>query len=138
MKVLDTDTLTFLLRGHPKVVERRSAEADDVVTTIISRIETLQGRFATLLTAANGVELRTGQERLDRAERDLARFRILPISEAAAAAFDQLLRSKSLKKIGRRDLLIAAVTLAANATLVTRNRKHFCLVQGLQVVNWVD
>jgi predicted nucleic acid-binding protein len=35
-----------------------------------------------------------------------------------------------LKKIGRGDLLIAAITLANQATLVTRNEKDFCLVPG--------
>jgi tRNA(fMet)-specific endonuclease VapC len=138
MKVLDTDTLTFLLRGHPKVVERRSAEEDEVVIPIISRIETLQGRFATLVKAANGAELQRGQERLDQAERDLVPFRVLRITSAAAADFDRLRQDKKLKKIGRRDLLIAALALANKATLVTRNRKHFLLVPGLHVENWAD
>jgi len=36
MKVLDSDTLTFLLTGQPKVVERRDREEDEVVLTIIN------------------------------------------------------------------------------------------------------
>jgi predicted nucleic acid-binding protein len=90
MKVMDTDTLTLFLIGQPRVVERRRREEEEVVITIISRIETLQGRFATLLKAADGRELVRGQERLDRAERDLATFRFLPVDDAAAATFDQL------------------------------------------------
>ena len=45
---------------------------------------------------------------------------------------------KKLKKSGRADLLIAAITLANRATLVTRNEKDFRQVPGLQVENWVD
>jgi predicted nucleic acid-binding protein len=95
MKVLDTDTLTLLLRGQPKVVERRRVEADDVVITIISRIETLQGRFATMVKAANGTELQLSQHRLNQAEDDLSRFRVIPITVAAAEEFDRLLLDKS-------------------------------------------
>jgi tRNA(fMet)-specific endonuclease VapC len=138
MKVLDTDTFTFLLKGHPKVVARRSLEEDEVVITIINRIETLQGRFASLMKAADGTELQRGQERLHQAERDLRPFRILPITAAAAAEFDRLRQDRKLKKIGRGDLLIAAIALAYQATLVTRNRNHFPLVPGLQVENWAN
>jgi tRNA(fMet)-specific endonuclease VapC len=49
-----------------------------------------------------------------------------------------LRQNKKLKKIGRPDLLIAAITLAARGTLVTRNLKDFRLVPGLRVENWAD
>jgi tRNA(fMet)-specific endonuclease VapC len=136
--ILDTDTLTHLLAEHPRVAERRRRETDEVVIAIISRIETLQGRFATLLKAADGPELIRGQERLDRAERDLNRFRCLPVDAAVAAEFDRLRQNKKLKKIGRGDLLIAAIALANRATLVTRNLKDFRQVPGLQIENWAD
>jgi predicted nucleic acid-binding protein len=57
------------------------------------------------------------------------------IDATAATVFDQLRQNKKLKKIGRGDLLIAAITLANRATLVTRNLKDFRQVPGLQVEN---
>lgn len=138
MIVLDTDTLTHLLAEQPRVVERYRREADEVVSTIISRIEVLQGRFATLLKAANGLELQRGQQRLDQAEHALASFRILPVNAAATAEFDRRRENKKLRKMGRADLLIAAITLANRATLVTRNLKDFRPVPGLQIENWAD
>jgi tRNA(fMet)-specific endonuclease VapC len=138
MIVLDTDTLSLLFANHARVVARYRAETDDVVTTIISRIETLQGRFATLLKAADGAQLLIGQERLDRAESDLATFQQLPINAAVSSEFDRLRQNKKLKKIGRGDLLIAAITLANQATLVTRNEKDFRKVPGLRIENWAD
>src|SRR5437868_6619971 len=47
---------------------------------------------------------------------------------AAAAEFDRLRENKKLKKIGRADLLVAAITLANRATLVSRNLKDFSSV----------
>jgi len=138
MIVLDTDTLTLYLRNHPRVVERHRNTEDEIVIPIISRIETLQGRFATLLKAADGAELQRGQERLDQAEHDLRPFRVLPITAEVAEEFDRLRQHKKLKKIGRGDLLIAAITLANTAILVSRTLKDFNQVPGLQVENWAD
>lgn len=138
MIVLDTNTLTHLIAGHPRVVERYRREVDEVVITIMNRMEVLEGRFATLRKAANGAELQRGQQRLDQAERDLLAFRVLPITDHVAAEFDRLRENKKLKKIGRGDLLIAAIALAHRATLVTRNLKDFRLVPDLRVENWVD
>ena len=39
--------------------------------------------------------------------------------------------------IGNMNMLIAAHTLHLDATLVSNNMKHFYLVPGLKVVNWV-
>jgi tRNA(fMet)-specific endonuclease VapC len=138
MIVLDTDILTLFLQNHPRVVERHRQAQDEVVITIISQIETLQGRFASLLKAADSAALQRGQQRLDQAERDLKPFRNLPVTAAAAAEFERLRGDKKLKKIGRADLLIAAITLAHRATLVTRNLKDFRQVPGLKVENWAD
>ena len=53
----------------------------------------------------------------------------LPFDEAAAASFDQL-RAQKLR-IGTNDLAIAAITLAVNGTLVTRNTVDFQRIPGL-------
>jgi tRNA(fMet)-specific endonuclease VapC len=49
-----------------------------------------------------------------------------------------LRQDRKLKKIGRRDLLIACIALAHRAKVVTRNLKHFRQVPGLLVENWAD
>ena len=132
MKILDTDTLTLFFSGHERVVSRRQMETDEVAITIISRIETLQGRFAMLLKAADGPELRRAQQWLDQTVDNLTAIpKVFPIDDAAAAEFDRLREHKKLKKIGRGDLLIASITLAHRATLVTRNLKGFPPGQGV-------
>jgi tRNA(fMet)-specific endonuclease VapC len=124
MFVLDTDTLTHWLRGHARVSQRRSQVADNVVLTVITRIEVLQGRFAAVLKAPDGDQLQEAQDRLTESERQLANFDILLVNATAAAEFERLLSTKGLRRIGRGDLLIASISLAYRATLVTRNRKR--------------
>ena len=138
MFVLDTDTLTHLLQGHERVTEKRRQVYEEVVITVITRIEILQGRFTSVLKAADGEKLLLAQQRLAENDKDLAEFIILSVDPLASTEFDRLRQDRKLKKIGRADLLIAAITLANRATLVTRNVKDFRQIPGLQLENWCD
>ena len=111
---------------------------DDVAVTVVTRIEMLQGRFASILKAADGQQLVLAQRWLDQNEREWDALSLIPVDDAAAAHFDVLRQNKKLKKIGRGDLLIAAITLANRATLVTRNEKDFRKVPTLRIENWAD
>jgi len=139
MHLLDTDTLTHLYAGHPRVTERLHGLDDpDVGTTVITKIELLRGRFDFVLKAATGAELLKAQQLLARTEELLAQILIVPLDESAATQFDHLRTAKGLSKIGRADLLIASIALAQRAILVTRNVRHFRQVPSLNVTNWVD
>ena len=140
MFVLDTDTLTWLFRGHPQVMARRdTVPSSEIAITVITWIETLVGRFEFIRKAATGEELLRAQALLDLTRQSLAAVSlVIPINPPAAAEFDRLRDNKKLKKIGRADLLIAAIVMANRATLVSRNLKDFRQISGLQVENWVD
>jgi predicted nucleic acid-binding protein len=101
MKVLDTNMLTHLFEGHPRVIQRFEQETDEVATTIISRLEILQGRFAMLLKAADGKELQRAQDWLDRTVERLGDIpNVIPIDRAAADEFDRLRHHRKLKRLG--------------------------------------
>ncbi len=52
--ILDTDTLTRLHAGHPRVSEQsRHIDDSQVATTVVTKVEVLRRRFAFLLKAAN-------------------------------------------------------------------------------------
>jgi len=106
MNLLDTDTLTLLMSGHARVTER-VRQADRVAITLVTRIEILQGRFASILKAADGRQLLRAQQWLQQNEQYMRGLEIVPFDVAAAAEFDKLRQNKKLKKIGRADLLIA-------------------------------
>jgi len=136
MHLLDTDTLTHLHAGHPHVVRNlRQLSDPDIGTTIITKIELLRGRFDFVLKAATGEDLLRAQRWLLRTEELLAQIAIISIDEKAVGQFDRLRDIKRLKKIGRADLLIASIALSHQATLVTRNLRHFKQIPGTVIVS---
>jgi tRNA(fMet)-specific endonuclease VapC len=138
MHILDTDTLTHLYAGHPKVIERLRVLDDPVVgTTIVTKIEILRGRMDFVLKAATLTQLIRAQDLLTRSEELLQQILVIPFDARAVRQFDNLRSISSLRKMGRADLLIASIVLANHATLVTRNTRHFRMIANLKVVNWV-
>ncbi len=139
MYLLDTDTITHLYAGNTNVIAQLNAVEDsEVGITIITKAEMLRGRIEYLIKADNGESLLRAQELYFRTEELLAELLIVPISQSAADEFERLRAVSKLSKIGRTDLLIASISLANRAILVTRNIRHFKQIPGLRVVNWVD
>jgi len=139
MHLLDTDTLTYLHAGHPGVIERlRKLDDPEVAITIITKIELLRGRFEFLLKAANSSDLIKAQHWLAVTEALLEPLPVIPIDAGSAAQFDRLRIIPALRKIGRADLLIASIVLSHQATLISRNLRHFSQIPQLQLANWVD
>lgn len=136
MHLLDTDTLTHLHSGNPKVIERlRTSEDLDVGTTIVTGIEILRSRIDYILKAETGTDLLRTQQLLARTEELLAQILTVPLDLKSAERFDYLRSTRSLRKVGRADLLISSIALSNRATLVTRNLKHFKQIPGLKVEN---
>lgn len=61
---------------------------------------------------------------------------ILPWNAGSAELFLDFRRQGV--RIGSMDLKIACITLAHNATLLTRNAGDFVQVPGLRIENWLD
>lgn len=139
MHLLDTDTLSHLHAGNPRVDERLERLDDpDVGTTVITLVELLRGRMDFVLKAASGAQLLVAQQRLLRTQELLEQVAIVYFDKSAAAHFDRLRAVSAFRKIGRADLLIASIALSQQGILVTRNTRHFRQIPGVAVVNWVD
>lgn len=132
MYLLDTDVCIYLLRGQaPRVVERlRQLPLDGIGTTAITVAEL---RFGALRSA----KPRDNSLRVAQFVAPLTR---VPFDDLAAIQFARLKRDLSAvgQLIGPMDMLIAATTLAAGATLVTNNVREFQRVRSLRVENWLE
>jgi tRNA(fMet)-specific endonuclease VapC len=140
MFVLDTNILSDYFKGHERIRARIVTAPKDrvIVTTAISWFEIISGRFASVIKAADREQLLLAVERLASDQRKLGELKVVPITEEVAVVFERLRTDKKLKKIGREDFLIACITLANEATLVTRNTKDFTNIPGLKLENWTD
>jgi tRNA(fMet)-specific endonuclease VapC len=136
--ILDTDTLTLLTHHNAKVEARFTANVQPITITIITYHEVMTGRAMALFNPSDQDQLRIAQENLRRSEIFLKRFECLWFEDAALNHFSRLREQKLARKIGLKDLLIASIALAHNATLVTRNTKDFAKVPNLKLENWAD
>lgn len=133
--VLDTDHLTLYEHRHPQLMHRMVLQPPDAVgVSAVTAEESLRGRLASLAQARDGsrriVRYRYLLESLDL----LSQFDLVPYDLASENRFQQL-RSMRLK-VGTQDLKIAAIALANNVILLTRNRRDFGRVPGLQIDDW--
>jgi tRNA(fMet)-specific endonuclease VapC len=138
MILLDTDIWTLHQFADERVRERCETAGEVPAITMVTQIEVLRGRYDAVFKAEDGARLLHAQQVLALTLQHMEQFQVVPFDAAAAAQFDRLLGTKGLRRIGRGDLLIAAITLANRATLVTRNRRDFQKVPGLRIENWAD
>jgi tRNA(fMet)-specific endonuclease VapC len=140
MLILDTDIVTLLHAGNPSIMRRveQTRESESIAITIVTRIEVLRGRFDYLLKAATTEQFLKAQRLLVYSEGRLDESPMLFLDQAALKQFAILQGTKGARNIGRSDLLIAAIALAHDAALATRNAKHFSKVPMLRLANWKD
>ena len=123
MIVADTDVLIDFLAGCAPASQQVALELERgrLVTTAVSRFELLCG-------ARNTRQERTIRELLDA-------LPTLPLDQEAAdqAAAVRKALERSGEGIGMADSLIAGITLAQGGILLTRNRRHFERIAGLQL-----
>jgi tRNA(fMet)-specific endonuclease VapC len=133
--VLDTDHFSLHLRGHQRLRERLAVIAPDrVAITIITAEEHLRGRLAQVSKAAAGDARATAYAYLHKAIIDLAKLNILDYDAPADVLYQELKRQRL--RVGSQDLRIAAITLANQACLVTRNRSDFGRISSLTCEDW--
>ncbi len=139
MYILDTDLFSLTDRTESMLSHRlrfrlSSIPKDDLATTIITFEEQTRGWLAWIAKA------KTLEQEIER-YRDLKKMiesyrnvKILDFDEIAASHFAML--RKEHRRIGTMDLKIAAIAMANNATLLSRNLKDFGKIPALQVEDW--
>jgi len=129
--LLDTNVWIVTLRGRNSLISER--------IRLAPRPEDL------LLCAVVKAELLHGAIRSDQPQRNLQALEIifknyasLPFDDNAAQKYAEV--RAELEKLGRligpNDLMIAAIALASDLTLVTNNTSEFSRVSGLKLEDW--
>lgn len=114
-------------------IKKRNAE---VFSCIVAAEESLRGWLALVRSRTNGMNQLEPYARLLTCIETLNQFTILPFDHEAAVTFHRL--QKEHPRSGTMDLKIAAICLAHDAMLLTRNLADFQHVSGLRVENWLD
>ncbi len=133
--VLDTDHISLAQRNHPRVAAKIQAiHPDEMAITIISAEEQLRGRFSQIGRFPSGLACVNAYRQLRETIDKLKTLTILDF-DVAAELIDQSLRQRR-PRMGTQDRRIAAIALANNCILVTRNQTDFGQVAGLTLQDW--
>jgi tRNA(fMet)-specific endonuclease VapC len=108
----------------------------DVAMTIVSAEEQMRGWLAEIKRRRAIFDQIYPYERLAMLIKFWIDWTIVPLDRLAANEFEVLRRRGP--RIGTQDLKIAAIALANEALLVSRNLHHFKQVPGLRVESWLD
>jgi tRNA(fMet)-specific endonuclease VapC len=128
--LLDSNTCIRYLNGQSESVRQHleAVHPEEIALCSIVKAELFYGAAK----SANP------EKNLSRVNRFAERFVSLPFDDPSALIYGRI-RSrleKSGTPIGPNDLLIAAIALAHNATLVTHNTREFARVADLTLKDW--
>lgn len=98
--------------------------------------EAFEGWFSLIKRHRPGREQVRGYAQFQHSMSLLMKLSPLPFDDDAAVLFESLQRLRI--RIGTMDLKIAAICIAHDATLLSRNLVGFERVPGLHVENWLD
>jgi tRNA(fMet)-specific endonuclease VapC len=127
--MLDTDTVSFALRGQGAVAARLLAHRPSELC--ISSITLAELRF--------GAEARRSRKLHGLVDTFVSSVGVVAFDQAAADRFAPVAAALARRgePIGTFDTLMAAHALSLGLTFVTNNAKHFQRVHGLKTENWL-
>jgi len=135
---LDTDVLTLILAGYEPYRQRVDAIAvHHQYVPIVTREEQIRGRLNVIRQSESGkakLSLPEAYGRLQDLLQDSRRFQILPFTPDAQQLVETWRAARI--RVGTQDLRIAAICIAQNAKLVSRNKRDYEQVPGLTLEVW--
>lgn len=129
--LLDTNVcIVYLNDSHAPVVQKlKSIKPSDVFLCQIVKAELVYGAYKSSRQ----------QDNLALLEQFFSQFVSLPFNDKAVEAYGQV-RAKLAKignLIGPNDLIITAIAIAHDVTLVTNNVREFSRVSQLKIEDWM-
>ena len=128
--MLDADVSSYIIRENPQQLRDVfvAHQKDSICISSVTYAELMFGL------------LNNHSERLEhKIKQFVSLVQILDWTDKAAIKYAEIkiFLKKSGTPIGNMDMLIAAAAIAAEAQLVSHNKKHFSLVPGLRIANWL-
>ena len=130
--LLDTNIVSYFLRGNPPALLERVTQAFATQTAAISVITRAELRFGQACMEAKDKRRRA-------IDLVLTQMTVLPWTSAAADIYG-VIKSQNKRQgtpNGELDTQIAAHALAEDLILVTHNTRHFEKIPGLQLEDWI-
>ena len=126
--MLDTDTVSFVVRKNPSVIKNLVKHEDDEIC--ISAITYAELCF--------GLEKKGSEKLFNEVSIIMGKLSMVNFDDAQAERYGKIRSEleKSGTPLGDMDMLIAAAALAAGAILVSHNVKHFSKIKGIKVEDW--
>lgn len=127
---LDTNTCVRYINGRSSQILKKlpTIPASEIIVCSVVRAELFYGASRS----------QTPEVSLLKQERFLSPYATIPFDDSAARIYGRIratLESKG-QPIGAHDIMIAAIAIAHDLTVVTHNMKHFSWVQELRIEDW--
>ncbi len=126
--ILDTDTISFYLRGDENIYKKFQENRNKLTSTSINYAELIFG-----------LKKRDNKNLLPKVELIFDNIKIYEFDKNAARVFG-ILKAKLSNNgtiVADMDLMIASIAIANKEILISNNLKHFKKVKGLMVESWV-
>ncbi len=126
--VLDTDTISYYLRGSESVKDKFIQHQYELASTTINYAELLYG-----------LKKRDNKKYLPKVEMIFDNIKLYDFDKKSAKIFSTLKADMQKKGIvvADMDLMIASIAIANGEKLISNNLKHFSKIEILDVESWV-
>ena len=139
MLIVDTDHLVEYQKGtsaeSQRLKERLVRQSQPFGTTVITAEEIMRGWMAAIRRVREPRDQVSAYVKFRRLFEFFAVWQVFDFDASAAEQFDRLRLARI--RVGTMDMKIASIVLAANATLLSRNRGDFEKIPGLVVEDWL-
>lgn len=128
MLLLDTNIVIAFLKGEQVISEKVLSQIDQIALSSLVIAELDYGAKASQRSAEN----------LEKLYNFIALAEVIPFDLECAKTFGTIKSKLRVlgKPTGEVDALLAATAITHNATLVTKNSKHFENIEGLRLEIW--
>jgi tRNA(fMet)-specific endonuclease VapC len=128
--LIDTDILTYFLKGDPEVIQN--------LNNYLDYYDVLEINLITYYEILSGLSAKNAFKQISIFEDFVSENIILPLTEKSVKISAEIYGTlrKSGNKLDDIDVLIAGIAIENDMTLITNNVKHFSRIPGLKIENW--